>query len=134
MATAYENAKTSWELAGSPQQVECCPPAQQVAPAAVAGGEQGDEWDVVRLTAGRAMETVEIERDISNVFNTRSTICRRLQDAAKRKDEQMAGTAAQDWIKSEVQLSRLFVRYQKHINERNALVEHLESASPTVTI
>jgi hypothetical protein len=136
VGTAYENAQTSWDAGAG----VAAPPVPPDAPLpasgqqAVAGGEGGDEWDVVRLTAGRALETVEVERDITNVFNTRNTLSQRLADAAKRKDERMAAKAAQDWIKSEVQLNRLFARYQRHINERNALVEHLENASPTVAV
>lgn len=136
MGTVYENAQTSWDAgagaAAPPAPPDAPLPASGQQPAAI--GEPADEWDVVRLTAGRAMETVEVERDITNVFNTRNTLSKRLTDAAKRKDEMMASKAAQDWIKSEIQLNRLFARYEKHIIERNALVEHLENASPTVAV
>jgi hypothetical protein len=99
-----------------PEPAAAAEPAEPVVP------ESDDPWESVKTLAHRATATAGIERDIASVFETRSTLARRLADAYRRKDNNMAAESAQRWIQSEVKLAKLFEAYEKHVQERNELL------------
>jgi len=119
MPSAYERAQTNWDRAEFPTEPEV------KTSAAAEGPDPNDQWATAEYLAKQAAETAEVEKNISLMFEKRSTIARRMMDGSKRRDPQMMGQAAQDWLRTEVRLHDLFRVYTQHVNRRNEVVASL---------
>ena len=134
MNSAYDSAQSAW--AGVPTAFS--PPSRQPAagpapaPSADAAGAEPlptDKWGMIEFFAGRAVKAAAIEHEMLLVFDRRHSLARRLADAAKRRDEEMARDSTSQWLESEMKLAALFEQYEPVVIERKQVLQNIAAVS-----
>ena len=115
MTSAYETSTTNWDRTEDPAAAV----EQDYVP-----DEAGKLADLMELARG-ASSVCEIEHAIESVFERRGVLARRLHDAVKRHDNNLAAESARDWLRSEIRLHELFTKYAGYVQERSAMVQSL---------
>ena len=121
MRTAFEGASTVWDA-----QTCANPGARPAAPPPSVDGQPAEEtpsvptskWGMLQAFAERADAAVVIEKEMTQIFDRRSSLARRLSDASKRKDDTLAEQTAKDWITSEIRLAKLWEMYLPFVRGR----------------
>ena len=126
--TAFSVPTASCGVRSQPQNAPEAAPAQAPSAANPQGlPDSSDKWSVLEFFAKRTTDASAIEFEIAQVFERRRTVSRRLADAAKRRDEQMAAEGAKQWLDTSIKLVGLFEKYAPIMQENEKILRELRA-------